>query len=84
MMGLLVENNTDKPIYISRNFCLGCIQELIYPNIEQLHSQKAALAKQISYNQHKKAWLKKLLVHAMPYIRSNKKKKKFFYQQLLK
>ncbi len=23
--GLLIENNTDKPIYISRNFCLGRI-----------------------------------------------------------
>ena len=55
MTGLPVENNTDKPIYISQNFCLGRIQELTYPNIEQLHSQKATLAKQIPYNQHKKA-----------------------------
>ncbi len=59
--GLPVENNTDKPIYISRNFRLGRIQELTYPNIEQLHSQEATLAKQIPYNQHKKAWLKKVI-----------------------
>lgn len=32
--GFLVENNINKPIYISRNFCLGQIQELKYPNIE--------------------------------------------------
>lgn len=61
VMGLSVENNTDKLIHISGNFCLGRIQELTYPNTEQLHSQDAALAKQILYNQHKKAWLKKVV-----------------------
>ncbi len=40
MTGLPVENNTDKPIYISRNFRLGRIQKLTYPNIEQLYCQE--------------------------------------------
>ena len=62
MMGFSMENNTDKPIYMSQNFCFGHIQKLTYPNIEQLHSQEVALAKQIPYNQHKKAWLKKVVI----------------------
>ena len=61
MTSFSVKNNMDKPIYISQNFCFGYIQELTYPNIEQLHSQEATLAKQIPYNQHKKAWLKKVI-----------------------
>ena len=59
--GFCVENNIDKPIYIYQNFCLSQIQELTYPNIEQLHSLEAALANQISYNQCKKAWLKRVV-----------------------
>lgn len=58
---LSVENNTNKPIYISQNFCLNQIQELTYSNIEQLYTQEAVLAKQISYNQYKKAWLKRVI-----------------------
>ena len=52
---LPVENNTNKPIYISWNFCLGEVQKLTYPNINQLHLGKAGLIKQASYNKYKKA-----------------------------
>ena len=30
---LIVEDNTNKSIYISQNFCFGEVQELTYPNI---------------------------------------------------
>lgn len=50
-----VKNNTDKWIYIPRNFGFGQVLELICPNIKQLHSKKAGLTKQASYNPYKKA-----------------------------
>lgn len=55
IMSFFIKNNMDKSIYISQNFYLSQIQELTYPNIEQLYSQKATLAKQIPYNEYKKA-----------------------------
>ena len=61
VVGLPVENNTNKPVHISRNFCLGKVQELTYPNIDQLHPREAGLAKQAPYNEHKKAWLDKVI-----------------------
>lgn len=41
MVGLSVKNNTNKPIYLSQNFCYGQVQKFIYPNIEQLYHKKA-------------------------------------------
>ena len=61
MTSFSIENNTDKLIYISYNFSFSYIQKLIYSNIEKLHFQNAALAKQMFYNQHKKPWLKNVI-----------------------
>lgn len=61
VVGLPIENNTSKPIYISRNFRLGRVQELTYPNGLRLHSKEAELAKQTPYLQHRKAWLNKVV-----------------------
>lgn len=62
VVGLLVENNINKPIYISWKFCFGQVQELTYPNIDQLYHRKAGLAKKALYSQYKKAWLDKMII----------------------
>lgn len=60
---ILVRNNTGKSLHIPRNFRLGRVMELDYPNACHVSGEDAEdLAIRRPKKEHKNSWLKKLLV----------------------
>lgn len=59
--GVLVRNDEDKPIKVPRNFRLGRVTEMEYPNAYLATSDTMDLAVKKSEQSHQKAYLQKLL-----------------------
>ena len=58
---ILVRNEEDKSIRISRNFCLSDLIELEYSNVLQINTEHANLTLKISKSIHKQSWFAKIL-----------------------